>query len=185
MAGAWARIQVREQLRDDVESVLAGLADSGVQVMILSGDPNPRWSHIRGVVVHGGLSPLDKVAHIQALAQRAHYVLYVGDGLNDVPAIAACGAALAMPRGADLTCALSDGLLAGGRLLPLVPALRLARTVRLALRSNFVLSLAYNGVGIALAAAGLLHPVVAALIMVVSSCMVSWRAWHAAQAALN
>jgi hypothetical protein len=83
---------------------------------------------------------------------------------------------IALAHGAGVTTASADAVLYGGDLRVVPWAVALCRQVRDSIHANLVLAALYNGVGIALAAGGLLHPVAAALLMVVSSFTVSWRA---------
>jgi cation transport ATPase len=92
-------------------------------------------------------------------------------------------ATVAMAAGADLTRHACHAVLAADRLMALPEAVGLARRVRADLRRNLLLSLSYNGVGIGLAAAGLLEPWSAALVMLASSLLVGVRAARSARAA--
>jgi cation transport ATPase len=87
---------------------------------------------------------------------------------------------LAIDLGAALATESADGLLVEGRVAVLPSAIRHARRIMRHLRGNLRFALAYNLIGMALAAGGVLHPVVAALLMVGSSAIVSARALHAA-----
>jgi cation transport ATPase len=72
-------------------------------------------------------------------------------------------------------------VLYGGDLRTVAWALTLCRRVRSSIRSNLLFAACYNAFGIGLAAAGMLHPVVAVLLMVTSSAIVSWRTARSAQ----
>jgi P-type E1-E2 ATPase len=103
-------------------------------------------------------------------------VAFVGDGVNDAAAMSAAQASIAMQAGAELARAAAMAVFAGDDLRFLPRAIRVARTVRRSIRTNLRFAAAYNTAGMALAAAGALHPVVAALLMVGSSAFVSFRA---------
>jgi hypothetical protein len=93
----------------------------------------------------------------------------VGDGINDAAALAAAHAGVALASGTDLAVAAADATLYHGDLRVLPWAVELSRAAVAALRRSLAGALAYNLIGMALAAAGLLHPVVAVLLMVLSS----------------
>lgn len=174
---------LRETLRPDAAPAVERLRGLGLRVEVLTGDPSPAWSSIGGAEVRAGLSPADKAARVRELASGGARVLFVGDGLNDLEGMSAAHATVAMARAADLTRHSCDGVLAVDR-LPAVPeAIELARRVRRDLRGNLLLSVAYNLVGIGLAAAGLLEPWLAALVMLISSLLVAYRAVRSARAA--
>ncbi len=173
-------LYLKEVLRDEAAATVEALESMGCRCCILSGDPAPLHAEIGGCAVEGSLSPPEKADRIAALAATGEHVLFIGDGVNDVPAMQASEAALAIDLGAALATESADGLLVEGRVAVLPSAIRHARRIMKHLRGNLRFALAYNLIGMALAAGGVLHPVVAALLMVGSSAIVSARALHAA-----
>lgn len=173
---AVALIFLAERLRPDAAETLAAFRDEGLAVEIYTGDPEPAWEAISGARVHAGLDPAEKARRLRALRDEGRHLLFVGDGLNDAAAMADSTAAVALDSGAALTRATAPAVLMGERLAPLREARALARATQRVLRGNLLFAAAYNFVGIGLAAAGWLHPVVAALLMVGSSAWVSTRA---------
>jgi P-type Cu+ transporter len=171
-----------ELLRPEAEATLEALAGMGRACRILSGDPAPAHASIGGVPVEGGLSPAEKARRVRAAVDQGEHVLFVGDGVNDLPAMEASHATLAVDLGAALATEFADGLLVEGRVGALPSAIRHATRLKQRLHGNLRFALCYNLIGMALAAAGILHPVVAALLMVGSSALVSWRALRAAAA---
>lgn len=174
---------LQEALRPDAAPAIVALGDLGLRVEILSGDPSPAWASIGGAPVRAGMSPADKALRVRALRAEGRRVLFVGDGLNDLEGMSEAHATVAMAAGADLTRHACHAVLAADRLMALPEAVGLARRVRADLRRNLLLSLSYNGVGIGLAAAGLLEPWSAALVMLASSLLVGVRAARSARAA--
>jgi len=92
--------------------------------------------------------------------------------------MAAAHAGLAMGGGADLTRESACGELFNQDLGRVVETVRVCRTTVRAIRGNLLFAACYNAAGMGFAAAGLLHPVAAALLMMVSSATVTWRALH-------
>lgn len=179
---AAAVVILRESLRADARSTVQALRDLGLHVRVLTGDPSPAWSEISGAEVTAGLSPADKARIVRQLRGQGARVLFVGDGLNDLEGMSDAHATLAMAAGADLTRHSCDAVVVVDRLASIPESIRLCRRVRSDLRINLLLSAGYNLVGIGLAAAGLLDPMVAAVVMLVSSFLVALRAIRAARA---
>jgi magnesium-transporting ATPase (P-type) len=172
---------VRERLRDSTPAAFAALEALGVRCSVFTGDRQQRADELGLLNASGGLTPEDKATRAQALRAQGERVAFVGDGMNDAPAMAAADVSIALSHGAGLTTASADAVLYGGDLRTIAWAFALCRRVRSSIRSNLLFAACYNAFGIALAAAGVLHPVVAALLMVVSSVIVSWRAVRSAQ----
>jgi P-type E1-E2 ATPase len=127
-----------------------------------------QMAHDLGVdFFEAGLLPEGKLARVEAMV-RQHHVAMVGDGVNDAPALVAATVGVAMGSGTDVARESADIVLIGSDLLKFVDTLRLARRTHGIIRQNFVGTVIVDGVGIALAAAGELTPLLAAVIHVTS-----------------
>ncbi|MBL9173809.1 MAG: heavy metal translocating P-type ATPase [Verrucomicrobiales bacterium] len=181
---------VRERVRDSVPETFRWLGSLGCRLTILTGDQVSRARDLvqsarapDGVTaIEGSLSPADKSARVAAAEAGGSRVAFVGDGVNDAPALGAASVGFALLHGAPLATATADAVLCGDDLLEIPHAIALARRVRGAIRSNLLFAAFYNALGMALAATGRLHPITAALLMVGSSTVVSWRALRSGRA---
>ena len=169
---AMGSLRFADTLRDDARSALGALRDLGLEVVILSGDAQDAATSAATElgVSHatGALLPEQKVAALAAYGPT----LFVGDGLNDGPALASAHVGLAMHTGAGSSLSLADGVVSTGGLAPVVSAVRIARRTQRVIRANLRRSLAYNVVAVTAAALGLVNPLVAAVLMPISSGMV-------------
>ncbi|RMH02775.1 MAG: cation-translocating P-type ATPase, partial [Planctomycetota bacterium] len=125
----------------------------------------------------GGAGPEEKLSEVERAA-AAGPVMMVGDGVNDAAALAAATIGVAVHGGAEASLAAADVSMTRegvGGLVTLVDGA--ARTLRV-IRRNLLVSLVYNALGVGLAMAGLLNPLLAAILMPASSLTVislSWR----------
>ena len=175
-----ATVELVETWREGLEAALRELPALGVAAEILTGDASATAERFAGATLRGGLTPAEKHARVRALVAAGRCVAFVGDGVNDAAAMSAAQASIAMRAGAELARAAALAVFAGDDLRFLPRAITIARGVRRSIRANLRFAAAYNGVGMALAAAGWLHPVAATLLMVGSSAFVSINALRSA-----
>ncbi|MDE2005670.1 MAG: cadmium-translocating P-type ATPase [Rhodospirillales bacterium] len=170
------RFGFAERPRADARGVVACLAGQGCAVRLLSGDGATavaRMAEAVGIADwEAGLTPVEKVARVEALGAAGRRVLMVGDGLNDSPALAAAFVSASPASAADISQTVADLVFQGEALTPVAEALALARRARRAMRQNIGLALAYNALMVPLAGAGLVTPWLAAAAMSASSLVV-------------
>ncbi|MCX7603525.1 MAG: heavy metal translocating P-type ATPase, partial [Bryobacteraceae bacterium] len=160
----------------ELQGLWKGLSDLGVECRVVSGDGPERVAALGHPQYHAPLTPLEKLALVRRLRAEGRKVLYVGDGINDAAAMAESHVSLAVEAGAPLARETAHGVIRAGAAAQLAELLRIARSARSLARTNLAYAAAYNIAGMAVAAAGWLHPVFAALLMTCSSLMVVWRA---------
>jgi heavy metal translocating P-type ATPase len=171
-----ARIEFGEDWRAGVAEALAELRVLGVAGEVLTGDASWTAAELHGVPVFAGLMPAEKTARVEELRRSGRVVVFVGDGINDSAAMSAADGAIAMHGGSGLAQASAPAVFLGDDLRFLPAAIRTARQIRRGVAGNLRFAAAYNALGMAFAAAGLLHPVGAALLMLGSSAFVAVRA---------
>jgi heavy metal translocating P-type ATPase len=168
-----ATITFRERLRGSARGVISELEAMGVACAVLTGDRAESAAAHGLANVHAGLTPIEKAERLRALS-GGRPALFVGDGVNDAPALAEAHASLSIAEGSGVARDVAMGDVRDLRAIPFALA-RCQAAVR-AIRRNLLFAAAYNFAGISLAAAGILHPVAAALLMLASSFTVSWSA---------
>ncbi len=178
--GKPAAIALGDRVRPDARETVATLRRLGLEVVLLSGD-HPEVAHRIGreagiAAIQARAAPAAKAAWIAGQQQAGHRVLFAGDGLNDGPALAQADVGIAMGTGAATSLLAADGLVAVASLAPVVAGIRAARAAARAIRSSLRRSLVYNVLAVSAAALGLVNPLVAAILMPLSSGMVIWNA---------
>jgi P-type Cu+ transporter len=166
---------LRESLRDSARDALAAMKNLAVRTIVMTGDRAENAARFGFDECLAGLTPDDKLAEVKKLAGAGRKVLFIGDGINDAPAMAAAATSIALAGGSELPRETAAMELNGQDLRAIPQSIALCRATVRAIRRNIAFAACYNIVGISLAAAGLLHPIAAALIMLVSSLTVTWR----------
>jgi len=166
-------IAFADQLRDSSRAAVAKLHDMGIRVVMLSGD---NTATAQAIAAQAGIKefraevlPQDKAAVVQTFKTEGNLVGMVGDGINDAPALAAADVGFAMKSGSDIALEAADLTLMRNDLMSVVDAISLSRATLRKIRQNLFFAFAYNILGIPLAAAGMLNPVIAGAAMAMSS----------------
>jgi Cu+-exporting ATPase len=161
-----------DAVKPQAKAVVQSLRDRGLHVVLLSGDSRAAVGFAArelGITDScGELLPQDKAARVTALREEG-VVAMVGDGVNDAPALAAADVGFAMGSGTDVAMHAAGITLLRGDPMLVCEALDLSRRTWSKVRQGLFWAMAYNIVGIPLAAAGLLDPMVAGAAMAFSS----------------
>lgn len=172
-----ASLAVGDALHPETRASLERLSSWGWEVTMLTGD-EPTVAHrvaeavgLDRSAVRAGVTPEQKLAAASdRYDQRA--IVMVGDGVNDAAALASADVGVSVSGGAEASMAAADVYLARPGLSGLVELIGDARRSRGVIYQNLGVSLSYNAVAIGLAAAGLVTPLVAAILMPLSSAAV-------------
>ncbi|MDR6715021.1 Cu2+-exporting ATPase [Pseudomonas hunanensis] len=174
--GPLAWFGLDDRLRDDAKALLDACRARGWRTLLLSGDSSPMVAEVAAQLgidqAIGGLLPDDKLARLRALQAEGRKVLMLGDGVNDVPVLAAADISIAMGSATDLAKTSADAVLLSNRLQALAQAFDLARRTRRVILENLLWATLYNGLMLPFAALGWITPVWAAIGMSVSSLIV-------------
>ena len=178
-----ARARFGDPIRPEARAAVAALRDAGWDVRILSGDDDAVVRHVAtqlGLGDHrneGGASPERKREAVLEASARGPVVM-VGDGVNDAAAISSATVGIAVRGGAEAALAAADVYLARGGIGSLRELLDGARRTTRVIKRNMAIALAYNAVAVTLAMLGLLDPLIAAVLMPLSSATAVLGAWH-------
>jgi P-type Cu2+ transporter len=177
--------KVRQRVRPDAAEVISALRQMGLTIEILSGDREPAVRAAAETLgIHrwcAGVTPVDKIVHIDELKRHGHRVLMVGDGLNDAPALAAAHASMSPVTATHVSQAVADAVFLGEHLAPVEVAVAVSRKALRLMRENLWLAVVYNALAVPMAIAGLVTPLIAAAAMSGSSLLVMLNALRARQ----
>jgi len=173
---ALAQFQFDDPIRVEAKQSLARLRNQGITLELLSGDSTKRVESVANALSianwQAQAGPQDKVATFTSLANNGRKALMVGDGLNDVPALAAAFVSMAPESAADLGRSACDVVYLRGELDAVPFAIQLARRADQLVKQNMGFALAYNAIALPLAFAGFVTPLIAAIAMSASSAIV-------------
>jgi Cd2+/Zn2+-exporting ATPase/Cu+-exporting ATPase len=165
-------LQIVDVLRKEAAAAMRELKKMRCRTVLLTGDRKEIGDAIAKELgvdeVQSQLLPEEKVEWVRDLRLTGKYVVMLGDGINDAPALLEADVGVAMGSGTDVARESAAVVLLGNDLLRFTEVLKVARRCRNIIYANFAGTLLVDGAGVCLAAFGLLNPVFAALIHVSS-----------------
>lgn len=174
--GPLAWFVLDDRLREDAPELIAAARARGWHIHLLSGDSSPMVGEVARQLgiedARGGLTPDAKLAVLKQLHGAGRRVLMLGDGVNDVPVLAAADISVAMGSASDLAKTSADAVLLSNRLSSLVQGLEMAKRTRRIIIENLGWATLYNGMVLPFAAFGWITPIWAAVGMSFSSLLV-------------
>ncbi len=166
-------IGVADTVRASSAEAISTLKGMGVDVVMLTGDNRRTAETIASEIgitsVIAEVLPGDKAEEIRRLQHDGHSVGFVGDGINDAPALTQADLGMAVGSGTDVAIEAGDVVLMSGDPMLAVTSLRLARRTFSTIKENLYWAFGYNTAAIPLAALGFLNPMIAAGAMAFSS----------------
>lgn len=165
-------VAVADPIKDSSPEAVKRLENLGLKVFMITGDNErtakaiAKKANIKNVFAE--VLPQDKAKHVVDL-QKHGRVAMVGDGINDAPALARADIGIAMGSGTDVAMETGSIVLMKNDLLDVPRAIKLSKITMRKIKQNMFWALIYNVVGIPIAAAGLLSPIVAGAAMALSS----------------
>ena len=165
-------IAVADSVKEDSKEAIRKLNSYGYRTVMITGDNERTAKAIADQVgikeVIANVLPENKAKKVEEL-QTSGMVAFIGDGINDAPALKQSNVGIAMGTGTDIAIESGDIVLANGSLIGVVQAINLSKATFRKIKQNLFWAFAYNVIAIPLAIAGVLHPVVAEIAMALSS----------------
>ncbi|GGG13272.1 heavy metal translocating P-type ATPase [Paenibacillus abyssi] len=166
-------VAVADTIKETSAAAVKRLKDMGIEVIMITGDNTRTAKAIASQVgidrVLAEVLPEGKAEEVKKLQDQGKKVAMVGDGINDAPALATADIGMAIGTGTDIAMEAADVTLMRGDLASIPDAIYMSRRTMGNIRQNLFWALAYNSLGIPVAAIGLLAPWVAGAAMALSS----------------
>lgn len=166
---------ISDTIRGEATEAIKEIEKAGSSVIMITGDNKKaalsvaKETGISEDKVTAQKSPSEKAGEIMRMQVRGRRVMMVGDGINDAPALVQADVGIAMGRATDIALESADIVLMRNDLRMIPETLRLSKATHNVIRQNLFWAFVYNIVAVPLAIMGMLHPIIAAIAMTLSS----------------
>lgn len=165
-------VEQKHQYRKGFDTLFETLKQH-YSIYILSGDNDAEKSYLKRYVAEGNMifnqKPENKLQFIQQLQANGKNVMMIGDGLNDAGALKQADVGIAITDDVNNFSPACDGILGSQEFVRIDKMFRFAKLAMNIIKASFLISLIYNLIGIAFAVKGTMSPIVAAILMPISS----------------
>jgi heavy metal translocating P-type ATPase len=165
-------IGIGDTVKEDAAATVRRIKGAGIMPVMITGDNERTGQAVADEVgidrVMADVLPDEKRAEIGRLQSEGHRVAMVGDGINDAPALTQADIGIAIGAGTDIAIESADIVLMSKRLGGVMDAHEIGEESYRKTRQNLAAAFAFNGIGVAAATTGLVHPVFAMIAMVLS-----------------
>ena len=169
---------MKDTIKPGADAVIAALHQQGLSTYLVTGDNSltaraiGRELGIRPDNVFAEVRPEEKAVFVRNLQQRGERLAFVGDGINDAPALEQADLGIAISRASDIAREAADIILLKSEIEAVPESLGLARATLRTIKQNLFWAFFYNSVGIPLAALGFMSPILCAAAMGLSDLVV-------------
>ena len=171
-------ICISDEIKQSSAKAIAELKSMGYNTVMITGDNEKAAKHVASQVginqVIWEVLPKQKADKVKEL-QKTGFVCFVGDGINDAPALKQSNVAIAIGTGTDIAIESADIVLVKGELDKVVSSIKLSKGIFVKIKQNLFWAWIYNALAIPVAFFGLLHPMIGAGAMAISSVNVVWN----------
>lgn len=168
-----ATISITDKIKEDSKTAIDLLKRMNIKTVMLTGDSIKSAQAIANQIaideVKAELLPEEKLKIVGEYLGQNNIVAFVGDGINDAPALAKAHVGIAIGSGTDVALETADIVLLNSNLINVSRSFQISKSVVRTIKQNLFWAFIYNVIGIPLAALGLLNPMIAALAMSFSS----------------
>jgi Cu+-exporting ATPase len=171
-------VALRDTLKPGAQQVVQRLQQKGLNVFLVTGDnvltaaAVAAQAGIPKANVYAEIRPEQKAGLVKDLQKQGHHVAFVGDGINDAPALEQADLGIAVSRASDIAREAADIILLRSEIEAIPESLGLARATLRSIKQNLFWAFFYNCVGIPLAALGFMSPILCAAAMGLSDLVV-------------
>ncbi|MFD1514426.1 heavy metal translocating P-type ATPase [Halomarina rubra] len=165
-------VAIGDPVKNDAAETVERMKDAGITPVMITGDNERTATAVAETVgidrVMADVLPDDKRDEIRRLQEGSERVAMVGDGINDAPGLTQADIGIAIGAGTDIAIESADIVLMGDRLGGVMDSYEIGKSSYRKTKQNLLAAFSFNGIGVAAATTGLVHPVFAMIAMVLS-----------------